>query len=187
MKKAKPCQRLLSLIPHTQTIQRQTLTLHSHLLLQLLTSRALISPVTGSCHPGYFAPNLPVRETDVSLLTCNTQERQRGELVQWEHDLWIFHEYRGYFNFKYSQILHNFNLVAPLDCNIVRAEANGKWDHKLYSYLMKLMYLIWPPFPHKIYLKLAIRHRCWWFGVWRRFTHRYLHKPPLFRKWPNFN
>ena len=51
---------------------------HSHLLLQVLTSRALISPVTGSCHSGYFAPNLPVRETDVSLLTCNTQERQSG-------------------------------------------------------------------------------------------------------------
>ena len=128
MRKAKPCQTLmpsLSLSSHTRK-QSRAGARHLNLLLELLTSRAPISGSLDHVTPGTELANLHVRETDVSLLSCNTQKGPNWELVQWEHELWIFHEYRGYFNLKYSQILHNFNLVAPLDGNIVLT-ARGEW------------------------------------------------------------
>ena len=83
MRKAKPCQTAmpsLSLIPHTQTIQSRGQTFKF-----TVTVIDLPRPISGSLDhvtPGTELANLHVRETDVFLLSCNTQKGPNWELVQ---------------------------------------------------------------------------------------------------------
>lgn len=82
----------LDLVPHTR---KQSRGRHLNLLLQLLTSRAPISALGRLDHviPDTLLANLHVRETDVWLLSCNTQERAQqgtGAMRTWFMNIsWI--------------------------------------------------------------------------------------------------